>query len=421
VGLTIVHLSTADIDGGSARSAYRIHDGLRRRGHVSRMLVGYKHSSDPDVATVSGARWLQRADEVANRISQAAGLQYLLVPSTLRSLRHPWLAKPDVVQLYNIHLGCFSYLLLPALARRAPIVWRLSDQWPMTGHCAYSGPCERWRTGCGACPDLKTFPGIGIDTTALAWRLKRRTYGHSRITVVAPSSWTESIARASPLFAGCAVHRIPNGLDLEIFRPMDRAAARTLLGLPQKPKAILFSAQIASDNPRKGTDLLRQALTRLGPRDDLIVVIAGKGAETWQRTLPQRTIALGYLSDNRKIAASYAACDLLVAPSTVENLPNSVLEAMACGMPVVATDVGGMKDAVRNGTTGLLAPAGNAEALAASLATLLDDDAARARMGEGALALMRAEFSAERETRSFETLYRSLTARASDRATAVLQ
>ena len=157
--LTVTHISTADTDGGSARSAYRIHQGLRRRGHVSRMLVGYKHSGDANVKTVSGSRWLQRADEIANRVTQAAGAQYLMVPSAPSALRHPWLANPDVIQLYNIHLGYFSYLSLPALSRRAPIVWRLSDQWPMTGHCAYSGSCERWRTGCGACPIWRRFRG----------------------------------------------------------------------------------------------------------------------------------------------------------------------------------------------------------------------------------------------------------------------
>lgn len=410
--LSITHLSTADTDGGSARSAYRIHEGLRRRGHVSRMLVGYKHSGDVDVATVSGSRWLQRADEIANRVTQAAGAQYLLVPSAPRTLRHPWLAKPDVIQLYNIHLGYFSYLSLPALSRRAPIVWRLSDQWPITGHCAYSGACERWRAGCGSCPDLATFPGIGIDTTALAWRLKRRIYESSRITVVAPSSWTESAARASPLFAGCEVHRIPNGLDLDIFRPMDRAVARDLLGLPREPKAILFSAQIAADNPRKGTDLLRRALELLGPRPDLMVLIAGKGAEAWQGSSPQRTISLGYLCDDPSIAASYAACDLVVVPSSVENLPNTILEAMACGRPAVAFDVGGVRDAVRHGETGLLAKAGDAGALAAAIKTLLDDDAARARMGAAALALARAEFATELQAKRFESLYLSLVGRA---------
>lgn len=412
MSLTVTHLSAADTDGGSARSAYRIHDGLRRRGHVSRMLVGYKHSNDVDVATVSDARWLQRADEIANRITQAAGVQYLLVPSALRTLRHPWLTNPDVIQLYNIHLGYFTYLELPALSRRAPIVWRLSDQWSTTGHCAYSGPCERWRTGCGSCPDLATFPNIGIDTTAMAWRLKRRIYARSRITVVAPSSWTENIARASPLFAGCAVHRIPNGLDLDVFRPMDRGEARRLLGLPAERKALLFSSHVASDNPRKGTDLLRQALACLGPRSDLVVLIAGKGAEAWQGTVPQRTISLGYLRDDRSIAASYAACDLLVAPSSVENLPNTVLEAMACGRPVIAFDVGGVRDAVRHGETGLLTAAGDAEGLAVAIADLLDDDPARTRMGDAALALARAEFGAALQAKRFESLYGSLVERA---------
>jgi glycosyltransferase involved in cell wall biosynthesis len=372
------------------------------------MLVGYKYSADPDVDTVSGTPWLQHADEIANRFSQAAGAQNLLVPSTLRVWRHSFLATPDVIQLYNLHLGYFSYLRLPALSRRAPIVWRLSDLWAVTGHCAYPGACQRWRIGCGKCPDMKTFPEIGIDTTAQAWRLKRRIYGGSRITVVAPSSWTESAARASPLFDGCAIHRIPNGIDLDVFRPGDRNAARHAFGIPSEAKAMLFSAHYAATNPRKGTDLLQRALEILGPRDDFVVLIAGKNAEAWRDLVPQTVIPLGYFQDDRKIAEVYAASDFAVAPSSVENLPNTIIEAMACRRPVIACDVGGIADAVRQDATGLLVPAGDAAALARAIAKFVDDDAARIRMGEGAVDLARTEFSAERELDRFEALYRSL-------------
>lgn len=410
--LSVTHLSTADIEGGSARSAYRIHSGLRNRGYVSRMLVGYKYSADPDVDTVSNTNWLRRADEIANRISQAAGAQNLLVPSTIRMSYHRFLASPDVIQLYNLHLGYFSYLRLPALSRRAPIVWRLSDLWAVTGHCAYPGACERWRTGCGKCPDLTTFPEIGIDTTAQAWRLKRWVYGRSRITVVAPSTWTESAARASPLFSGCAIHRIPNGIDLNVFRPGDRDAARHELGIPLEPKALLFSAHYATSNPRKGTDLLQRALEILGSRPDLVVLIAGKNAEAWRGSVPQTAIPLGYLEDDRMVAAAYAASDFVVAPSTVENLPNTIIEAMACRRPVVAFDVGGVGDAVRHGQTGLLVSGGDSKALAHAIAALIDDDVGRIRMGEAAFALVSKEFSAKLELDRFEDLYHSLAERA---------
>ncbi len=400
-----MHFSTADIEGGSARSAYRIHDGLRRLGHRSRMLVGVKRSGDADVASVTAGPWGRRLDAVCDRVTRRLGLQYQLVPSSMRVRRHPWLASADVVQLYNLHGGWFNPRLLPVLSKQAPLVWRLSDMWPVTGHCAYSGACERWRNGCGRCPDLATYPAVGADLTAFLWRIKQRTYRRCRLTVVAPSSWTETIARQSPLFTGCAVHRIPNGLDRSVFRPLGRAAARELLGVDAGCTAMLFSSQVAWDNPRKGTHLLLEALRALGDHPGLCLLVAGEGADRWRGEVPQQVVALGNLADDRLIAAANAAADLVVVPSATDNLPNTVVEAMACARPAVAFDTGGLRDAVRDGETGLLVPAADTGAFAMALRTLIEAPALRERFGAAALELAEREFCSEVQARRFETLY----------------
>ena len=408
--LRVVHFSTADNEGGSGRSAYRIHRALRSGGHASRMLVGYRITDDPDVDTVSGGRALKFADRMADRLTRKLGYQYACVPSAWRVRRHRWLKAPDIVQLYNLHGGYFSPRLLPWLSRRAPLVWRLSDMWAATGHCAYSGACERWRTGCGACPDLATYPGIAIDRTASLWRMKQRLYANLRMTIVVPSSWAGRIARESPLLGRFPIVRIPNGLDTALFRPQDRRAARRRLGIPETGTAILFSSNVVHNNPRKGSDMLQQALRRLGPRDDAMLLVAGVGAEHWPGTVPQRVVPLGYLTDDRAIAASYTAADFVVVPSAVENLPNTVLEAMACGRPSIAFDSGGMADAVQHGKTGLLIAPGDEATLASAIATLLDDAGLRQRLGESSLALVTREFTAEVQLRRFETLYRDILA-----------
>lgn len=408
MALSVVHFSTTDGEGGSARSAYRIHSNLRRRGHRSRMLVRDKLLDDPDVETVSGNDFTRRCDELANRISWRFGLPYQLVPSTFRVLRHPWLASPDIIQLFNTHGGYFATWMLPALSRRAPLVWRLSDMWPVTGHCAYSGPCDRWKTGCGACPDLSTYPAIGIDTTAMLWRQKSRLYGKMRMTVVAPSSWIEQVARTSPLLAGADIHLIPNGLDLNLWRPLPPNTARERLNVPQDRIAILFAPHVASGNTRKGSDLFEAALHRLGRRDDVVVLIAGIGAEQWIGRVPQQVIALGYLRDAGMMAMANAASDFVVVPSAVENLPNGVLEAFACERPVVAFDTGGIKDAVHDGDTGLLVPTSDIGALADALSRLIADGDGRRRMGARALAMAKREYSEEVEAGRLESLYMKL-------------
>lgn len=403
--LQVVHFSTADNDGGSGRSAYRIHSGLRAAGHTSRMLVGYKVTDDPDVDTVWGRARLRAADIVADAATRRLGLQYAVVPSSYRVRRHPWLASPDIIQLFNLHGAYFTPRLLPWLSARAPLVWRLSDMWAATGHCAYAGACEKWRTGCGGCPDLESYPGVGRDFTASLWRMKDRIYSRLRMTLVAPSSWTERIARESPLLNRFPVVRIPNGLDTRVFQPLDQVAARRVLGIPEQGTAILFSAHVAHDNPRKGSDVLKAALTALGACEDAMLLVAGVGADHWQDQVPQRVVPLGYLRDDRLIAASYAAADLVVVPSAVENLPNTVLEAMACARPVVAFDTGGTADAVRHEETGLVVPTGDAGGLAAAMARLLDDEALRDRLGRAALERARAEYAMEVQHRRFERLY----------------
>jgi glycosyltransferase involved in cell wall biosynthesis len=285
----------------------------------------------------------------------------------------------------------------------------------MTGHCAYAGPCERWQTGCGRCPDLGGYPAIGLDTTAFLWRQKRRLYRQAPITIVAPSSWIEGAVAKSPLFAGAQVRRIPNGLDLGIFRPLDRDAAREVLGVPKDCKAVLFAPHWARDNPRKGLDLMEAALRSLGPREDFALLVAGVGAKLWVGRVPQPVIPLGYLRDDRLIAMANAAADCVAIPSAVENLPNGVIEAFACARPVVAFDAGGLKDAVRSGETGILVPPGDAGAFGRAIDRLLSDDALRLRCGQQALAWAQRECSAELEAARFEKLYAELVERGRDR------
>jgi glycosyltransferase involved in cell wall biosynthesis len=305
------------------------------------------------------------------------------------------------VQLFNLHGSYFSHTALPFLTRRRPAVWRLSDMWAFTGHVAYSYECERWRTGCGSCPYVHEYPPLPRDTSAFLWRWKRRVYSRSRLTIVAPSHWLRRLASESPLLSRFDVRHIPNGVDLETFRPLDRAAARGELGLDPDRRIVLFSAPDLDDR-RKGGAVLMAALDRLGDLD-FELVVAGASA----KQLPRTARALGKL-DEQKLAKAYAAADVFVLPTLAENLPNAVLESMASGTPVVAFDVGGVPDAVRHEETGLLAPVGDGEGLAAAIRRLLTDDDLRTRLGSTAREVTEREYPAELEARRFADLYAEL-------------
>jgi len=406
-GRRIVHFSTADNDGGSGRSAYRIHTGLKALGWDSKMLVGTKVTSDQDVEPVYGdSRASKWAGYLIDSASRRVGLAYQWQPWSHRLKHHRWLHEADVIQMYNLHGGYFPIPLLPHLSRLAPLIWRLSDMWPMTGHCVYAGSCERWKTGCGACPAISDYVEMGIDTSAMLWKQKQRLYSKCDITVVAPSSWTEGMARQSPLLGQFPIHRIPNGLNTELFRPINREIACEVMGLDPLVKRILFVAHGLDNNPRKGGGILMDAIRLLGSRPGVELMLAGVGGSTWEEAnLPLPVRRVGYITDDRLIAIMYCCADIMVVPSTVENLPNTLLEAMACGLPAVAADSGGMHDAVINGVTGYLIESGDVSGFAARMGQLLDDQNLRQAMGREAHLLILKEFSSSAQANRFSALY----------------
>ncbi|MBI5413856.1 glycosyltransferase [Candidatus Peregrinibacteria bacterium] len=410
--LSIVNFSTADNEGGSARSAYRIHCGLSSLGHNSKILVGKKVMQDKDVDTVYGCGVLGRAANLlADRLSRLLGYQYLYVPSSGRMMRHPWLKKPDIIQLYNTHGGYFSHTLLPKLSKIAPIVWRLSDLWPMTPHSAYTYSCECWKNGPENCVcKLSSYPPIYRNTKKMLWEVKERAYKDSDITVVAPSSWTENIAKQSKLLSRFPVYRIPNGIDLSVFKPQDKAAARAEFGISKDARVILFSAHGLDNNPRKGSNLLIKALNGLNLKNSLLLLV-GEGGESFEKAVSMEVKRTGFIKDPAKLAKIYSCADFVVVPSEVENLPNNLLECMACGVPSVAFDAGGMKDAVKHMETGYLAKNGDTEDFAAGIKLLAEDKGLAKKIGERARELAVREFDQKREAENFEKLYIKLCSR----------
>jgi glycosyltransferase involved in cell wall biosynthesis len=403
--LSVLHISTYDNIGGSGRSAYRIHQGLKRMGVRSRMLVGMKTTTDADVSLFA-SRPLRMADYGFGKVMDRLSLQYLFYPSSFLLPRHRWFRECDVVQIYNTHGGYFSHTALPLIARRRPVVWRLSDMWPMTGHCAYSFDCEGWKTGCGSCPIVSHYPALRRDTTAALWRMKRRVYSHTPLTIVAPSRWIAELSRQSPLLGSYPVHIIPNGLDTEVFRPLAKETARERLGIDKDRRVILFSADSIKDQ-RKGAAFMQQAIERLAADNipNVTLLLVGAHPEGWDAQLPFNIKQVDHVDDDAVMATVYSAADIFVLPTLADNLPNGVLESMACATPPLTFDVGGCGDAVRHMETGYLAAYRNVDDLARGLRLLLSDATLRARLGHRGREVAVAEYSEGLQTERFMRLY----------------
>lgn len=376
----VLHLCHNDRRGGGSLAAYRLHRALLEAGGRSRMLVLRRFQDDPTVASIL-PQAAQRTGDHAARIADRLPLRsygrrdrsVIWSPGWfgLAGTRHAWLREADVLSLYWINGGFLSIAAIGRLLRMGkPVVWRLSDMWPLTGGCHHAQHCRRYEMRCGRCPQLGS--ARAADLSARQLRAKTR-WPTRNLVVVSPSLWLASLARQSAVLRGSRIEHIPTGIDLEVFQPRPRGEARAWLGLPHDRTLILFGGNQATVNPRKGLGHLLDALRRLGAAGNagkLELVLFGSSRPLTQ-PCPVPVRDLGVLHDEARKAALFAACDLFAAPSLEENLPNTVIEAMACGTPTVAFDVGGTAELVEPHRTGYLARAEDAADLGHGIEAML--------------------------------------------------
>lgn len=404
--MKVLQINQSDIAGGAGIAGYRLHQALLAQGIESNLLVGRKLSSDPNVELLGRKGIVDRSLVFAG---QAIGLNYVLGRSGRRLARHPSVTQADVLNLHNLHTGYINYLFLRPLIRSKPTVLTLHDMWAFTGHCAYSFDCERWRQGCGQCPDKAAYPAVFIDNTRLEHRLKRHVFGEGNLSVVTPSRWLAALARDS-LLGKHPVECIPNGVDLAVFRPLDKAQCRAILGLPESVMVLCFAAEYLNDT-RKGGALLIEALRRLSKeaKSSLCLLTFGHSMQELQG-LGIHTVEMGYLGSDRLKAVVYSAADAFVLPSMADNLPLVLQEAMACGTPLVGFDAGGIPELVRDGVTGRLAAKGDVDSLAAAISQTMEDATTRRAMGAQCVAVARQEFDIALQVERYTGLYRRLCA-----------
>ena len=414
--LTIAQVSATEYGGGAESIARQLHECYRRRGHDATLLVGRGAATGDGVIAFGEGRHAGLDHLLAGPLrilDRQRGLESYHYPRSRTVLSQ--LARPvDIVHLHNLHGGYFDLRMLPTLSRTQPVVMTLHDAWLLSGHCAHSFDCERWRTGCGACPDLTIYPAVLRDATAVNWQRKREIFAHSKLYVATPSQWLADRVRDSMMAPALADLRvIPNGVDLDTFSPGDRTVARAAVGLADDESVLLAIGSAALDNPFKDFATVRAAAARaagLAGRELTLVVVGATAGEERHNGLRLRTVP--FVQDTTTMAQWYRAADLYVHAARADTFPTAVLEALACGTPVVATAVGGIPEQVRavphDHATGALTPAGNAAGMAAAIAALVGDRALRARLGARAARTARERFGAERQCSDYLDWYRSI-------------
>ncbi|NTU70920.1 MAG: glycosyltransferase [Coriobacteriia bacterium] len=411
----ILQVSPRDVGGGAEKVALELHHAYIAAGLDAHLAVGTRSGDDPGVIELprpAQSAWTRRllayADGLANGQSTPSGARWALdrglrtladprhmsrVQKGLEDFDHPGTATipslvtpaPDLIHLHNLHGDYFDIRALPALSAARPTILTMHDVWTLTGHCAYPLTCERWRVGCGQCPDLTLPVAIRRDASAQNCRIKRIALStSSSLRVATPSRWLTRMVEESGLSDKLAETRtIPNGVDTDVFSPGDKAKARQALGLPQDATIVLFAANAAKSSPFKGFETLAEALSgvvRAQTADGVVMVALGEQA-------PEGVIGgvpvhfVPFARDPQTVARYYRAADLYVHPALAESFGLAIAEAMACGLAVVASDVGGIPEVVRDHETGLLFPVGDAAGLSRAVIALLGDRELRATMG----------------------------------------
>jgi glycosyltransferase involved in cell wall biosynthesis len=377
--MRVLMISTEDIRGGAAKAAYRLHTELRAAGQDSAMLVMNKESDDDSVyAPQSNIRKGIHTLRIAlNHLPE------IFYPHRSRAAFHcQWL--PDRIpaeiqerrpQIVHLHWICKGFLGLRSLGKiTTPIVWTLHDMWPFTGGCHYSGTCDGYKASCGSCPHLSSRSKHDLSFWTL--RAKKKNWDIARMTFVAPSRWMKERATESSLFRTADVHVIPYGLDLQRFRPSHRDTLRDLFGIPRDAILVLFAAMNAIKDPRKGFDIFclsLQNLVRSGLAGKIELAVIGSSTPISGTELPFKAHYMGTLVDEISMSMLYAAADVFVMPSLEDNLPNTIMESLACGLPCVAFDVGGIPDMIEHKKTGYLAKARDVHDLTRGVLWVLQD------------------------------------------------
>jgi glycosyltransferase involved in cell wall biosynthesis len=381
--MKILILSTFERTGGAAVAANRLMHALNKSGQEAKMLVRDKQTDDPNVISINTGWWKKKINFARfayerwviflnNRFSSKNLFAVSIANTGTDVSKHPLVKEADIIHLHWINQGFLSLNDIRKLTELGkPIVWTTHDMWFSTGICHYPDICEQYKTACVRCPkQVKYF----LKNLARITFLKKMQMPLSGLMFVGCSKWITYSARQSKLLNDASAMSIPNPIDTNVFNPVNKYEARKRLGLHVGKQLLLFIAAKLSDN-RKGVAYLVKACELLQKKNviNAEILLIGKSSEELTNQFPFPVIELGYVSDNEKIVLAYSCADLFVIPSMEDNLPNTIMEAMACGTPCVGFNTGGIPEMIDHKQTGYVAEYKNAEDLATGIEWVLEN------------------------------------------------
>ena len=401
--MKILIVNTNEKSGGAAVAAGRLAEALSRNG-VKAMMAVMNKETDRITVVPTQSLWQRKKNFLLERLGIFVRLHFsrthLFDIDTASSgtdiTSLPEFRDADVIHLHWINQGMLSLRNIRSILDSGkPVVWTMHDIWAATSLCHLTLDCTAFHTSCSNC---RLLPGGGSDNdlSSKVWRRKEKVLRGSTIHFVTCSRWLEGEARKSALLREHDITNIPNPIDSRLFAPRDKTAARLAAGLPADKHLILFAAQRVT-NRYKGMDYLISACRKMGEQhpemlsNTGIVVLGGSSDELGSSfTFP--VYPMGYVSDPKKMAELYNAADVFVLPSLSENLPNTIMESMACGVPCVGFEVGGIPEEIDHMKNGYVARYKSADDLAAGIRWVLCESDHEA-LGRNALEKVASHYS----------------------------
>ncbi|MGH2642791.1 MAG: glycosyltransferase [Chitinophagaceae bacterium] len=409
--MKILFINKYDISGGAAIAAWRLHEQLVKvRNTDDRFVVGIKRSASEKVVSTRKPGLENKIEKGVNLVLNQLGLQYKWFPfSTRKIIKYAREFNPDIISLHNIHGGYFETALIKKLSEIAPIVWTLHDMWAFTANAAHTFGDESWRQMKPGKKERKLFPSIGLPLGKKLLKDKKKIYQQSNLTVVTPSKWLFSLASQSPLLKGKKVVQIYNGIDLNKFKLSDKAKAKKQLGLDPSLKVISFSAEKLMDSEHKGGKLLMEVLHLLDKAEQSICILTIGGGHIQHDFKHIQIREMGYITDEAQYIQCLQASDLYIHPTKADTLPNTLIEAIACGIPCITFDVGGCTEIIQNNENGFVIERGNASVFAKSIQYLSGDKDLYLEFSQNARKIAQKKFDVQTMAEQYFALFESLT------------
>ena len=417
--MKVVLINNADTKGGAARAAYALTKALRKNEVSAEMFVQTKFGEDDFVHTVDN-NLLNSVHTLSRKAFDYAAIN-LLTKSERGRFSFPVFGKnisryniikdADVLHLHWINEGFFSLNTFRKIAElNKPVVWTLHDMWAFTGGCHYDGECGNFKLHCAECPSLKFKSGTDASSTIFARKLE--IYKRLKLSIVTCSNWLADEARKSILLSNFNIQVIPNPIDTDIYKPLNKAEAKKHFNLAENKLHILFATMTVKET-RKGFDYFKKSILKLNELDNNLqnkieLTVLGAADEKLFADFPFKVNSLGRLTSDEEIVNCYNSADIFVAPSLQDNLPNTVMEAMACGVPTVAFNIGGMPDMIEHNVNGSLAENFSVEDLAAGINLLIDNRELREKFGKLSREKVLENYNEKIVSNQYIQLYKSL-------------